>query len=369
MKNTVEARGPLRVFLCHGSEDKPTVREIYSRLRGDGIDPWLDEIDILPGQDWDEEIRRAVRQSDVILVCISSSSASKSGYVQKEIRFALDLADEKPNRTIFIIPVKLEECDIPQALIRWQAVSYFKEDGYAKIVRALRTRSLECGIRTGPGADDEALRDRVHSVETTTPQQGPQRLRLEQFTTGFDLPGKRLSRQKRLWLSVTTYGLLFAAIHYLLAAYHLPIYLEFIFVAGILTCDIVATRDPSLIEYLISKGHIIVGALMLFSAAVGAFILVRTMQAPELYPPIILAQFALQGAVVGFVVQLLVVSFVERLLKGAQIETPRLLLLLALTILLWLFPFGESHSVYGACYVVGFGIGLCSRYVITKLWA
>ncbi len=46
---------PLRVFLCHSSNDKPAVRELYQKLRavpqGDDkpwIRPWLDE----PILDW-----------------------------------------------------------------------------------------------------------------------------------------------------------------------------------------------------------------------------------------------------------------------------------------------------------------------------
>jgi len=34
----------LRVFLCHSSQDKPIVRELYQRLLAKGwIDSWLDE--------------------------------------------------------------------------------------------------------------------------------------------------------------------------------------------------------------------------------------------------------------------------------------------------------------------------------------
>ena len=34
----------LRVFLCHASQDKPVVRELYQRLLAEGwIDPWMDE--------------------------------------------------------------------------------------------------------------------------------------------------------------------------------------------------------------------------------------------------------------------------------------------------------------------------------------
>ena len=40
-----------RIFLCHASEDKAQVREVYHRLRAiGGFAPWLDEEDLLPGQ-------------------------------------------------------------------------------------------------------------------------------------------------------------------------------------------------------------------------------------------------------------------------------------------------------------------------------
>jgi hypothetical protein len=141
----------LRVFLCHGSEDKPTVREIYRRLRDDGVDPWLDEREILPGQDWNAEIIQAVRQCNAILVCLSAKSVRKEGYLQKEIKFALDAADEKPEGTIFIIPVKLDECDLPQRLCYWQWVDWQDADAYDQILRALRARADECSVNHLPG--------------------------------------------------------------------------------------------------------------------------------------------------------------------------------------------------------------------------
>ena len=55
----------------------------------------MDEINLVPGQDWAIEIKKAVRRSDFVLVCLSASAVTKNGFVQKEIRFALDVADEK----------------------------------------------------------------------------------------------------------------------------------------------------------------------------------------------------------------------------------------------------------------------------------
>ena len=114
-----DANRKLRVFLCHASQDKPIVRELYQRLLAEGwIDPWLDEEKLLPGQDWDMEIEKAVEAADVVIVCLSNDVVKKEGYIQKELRFALNIALEKPEETIFIIPLRLNNCFVPRRLKR-----------------------------------------------------------------------------------------------------------------------------------------------------------------------------------------------------------------------------------------------------------
>lgn len=80
-KREFETPKVLHVFLCHASGDKPAVRELYRRLCAEGIDAWLDEEKLLPGQNWQLEIPRAVRTADVVVVCLSRGSVSKAGYV------------------------------------------------------------------------------------------------------------------------------------------------------------------------------------------------------------------------------------------------------------------------------------------------
>ena len=71
-----------RIFLCHASEDKAQVREVYHRLRAiEGFEPWLDEEDLLPGQIWEREIPRALQTSDFILIFLSRTSVAKHGYI------------------------------------------------------------------------------------------------------------------------------------------------------------------------------------------------------------------------------------------------------------------------------------------------
>jgi hypothetical protein len=136
----------LKVFLCHSSQDKLTVRELYHRLLEEGFDPWLDEEKLLPGQVWREEIEKSVRESHAVIVCISEDSTDKEGFIQKEISIALDVALEKPEGKIFIIPLKLENCDVPRKLSRWHHVQYFEDKGYDKLIRALRLREKDLGL-------------------------------------------------------------------------------------------------------------------------------------------------------------------------------------------------------------------------------
>jgi formylglycine-generating enzyme required for sulfatase activity len=140
----------LRVFLCHASQDKPAVRKLHRYLKQRGVQPWLDELDLLPGENWEVEIPKALFSSDVILVCLSKNSVDKEGYVQKEITFALDKALEKPEGTIFVVPVKLEDCDVPKRLNRFQWVDVFRQDGYKRLMLGLQKRASGLGTDVSP---------------------------------------------------------------------------------------------------------------------------------------------------------------------------------------------------------------------------
>jgi len=101
----------LRVFLCHASQDKPIVRELYQRLlTEDWIDPWLDKEKLFPGQDWELEIEKSVEATDAVIVFLSNASVMKEGYFQKELKKVLDIANEKPEGVIFLIPMRLDDC-------------------------------------------------------------------------------------------------------------------------------------------------------------------------------------------------------------------------------------------------------------------
>ncbi len=131
----------LRIFLCHAKEDKVVVRNLYKRLKNDGFDVWLDEVDLIVGQEWELEIPKIVKTSDIVLVLLSNNSIIKTGFVQKEIRIALEVADYQPEGTIFLIPARLENCEVPERLKKIQWVDLFEKDGHKKLARALNMKA------------------------------------------------------------------------------------------------------------------------------------------------------------------------------------------------------------------------------------
>jgi formylglycine-generating enzyme required for sulfatase activity len=149
-----EPKRPLKVFLSYAHADRDRVRTLYARLKREGVDVWLDKEKLLPGADWQLEIRKAVREADVVVVCLSKQF-NQAGFRQKEVRLALDTAMEKPEGEIFIIPARLEECDVPESLSKWHWVDLFESDGLQRLIRALRVRADRIGA---------ALRQREHAT-------------------------------------------------------------------------------------------------------------------------------------------------------------------------------------------------------------
>ena len=156
--NSACRRG-LKVFLCHAHEDKAEVQALYQQLRAAGVQPWLDEEDLLPGEIWEEVIPKAVEGSDAVIVCLSRKSVNKEGYVQKEIAVALDAADRKPEDTIFLIPAKLRECEVPERLRRWHTVDLYVETGFGKLLRSLQKRATGLGVELRPATHGSVVND------------------------------------------------------------------------------------------------------------------------------------------------------------------------------------------------------------------
>ncbi|HJS17123.1 MAG TPA: toll/interleukin-1 receptor domain-containing protein [Anaerolineales bacterium] len=132
------------IFLIYAHSDKEAVRKLHQRIVKDGIHAWLDAQNLQPGQDWQHEIRRAILDSERVLVCLTRAFNKQPGYRHEELKIALEKAKQLDDRRIFIIPVRLERCEMPASLRHLHRVDLFEAGGYKKLLHALK-KSVESG--------------------------------------------------------------------------------------------------------------------------------------------------------------------------------------------------------------------------------
>ena len=128
----------LRVFLCHAHSDREAVHNLYAHMVQDRVHAWLDTENLQPGQNWQHEIRKAILKSDVVIVCLSREFNKQHGYRHEELKIALEKANLLDEEKVFIIPVRLEKCEMPESLQHLHRVDLFEATGYKKLIRALR---------------------------------------------------------------------------------------------------------------------------------------------------------------------------------------------------------------------------------------
>ena len=135
-----------RIFISYAKEDFLEANTIYEILKQNKFIAWIDTEQLLPGQDWDLEIQRAIEECNFFLACMSSNSVSKEGYVQKELKRALDILDKQPEGSIYLIPVRLEECRVPKKFEKLQWCDFFEEGAIKQLLNAIKVGCERRGL-------------------------------------------------------------------------------------------------------------------------------------------------------------------------------------------------------------------------------
>ncbi len=102
-----------KVFISHASEDKVFAQDLATKLRAKGVDAWLDIWEILPGDSLIDKIfEEGLKDASAIIVILSKSSVDKP-WVREELNAA---TVKRINGVSKLIPVILDNCDVPEAL-------------------------------------------------------------------------------------------------------------------------------------------------------------------------------------------------------------------------------------------------------------
>jgi hypothetical protein len=78
----------MKIFLSHASQDKTAADSIAFSLRGRGHKVFVDRDDLPPGESYDQQIGRAVRDSEIFIFLISPDSVADGRYTLTELAFA-----------------------------------------------------------------------------------------------------------------------------------------------------------------------------------------------------------------------------------------------------------------------------------------
>lgn len=124
-------------FLSYVREDMYNVQALYEKLKNNNFNVWFDKTNLLGGQKWSDKIKETIKNSKAIIICISKSSINKEGFYQREINHALECEKEKPKGVIYIIPLLLEDCDIPPHLQIFHCIKYFGKNGFKNLIQTL----------------------------------------------------------------------------------------------------------------------------------------------------------------------------------------------------------------------------------------
>jgi hypothetical protein len=113
-----EPRRQAQVFVAYVTEDAIPAGRLCDALQEEGFSPWMDTRKLLPGQNWPRAIESAIEMSDFFVACYSHNSVGKKGGFQAEVRYGLDCARRMPLDEIFLAPVRLDDCRVPQTIQR-----------------------------------------------------------------------------------------------------------------------------------------------------------------------------------------------------------------------------------------------------------
>ncbi|MER8501572.1 toll/interleukin-1 receptor domain-containing protein [Mesorhizobium sp. M0145] len=156
-------------FISYVRNDEALVNYIANILEKNAVPYWRDKNDIAPGSRWKDSIRRAIEGGSYYVAMFSKNWQNREvTYANEELVLAIDQLRLRPANRTWFIPVKLDDCEIPdrsigagETLRDLQIIDFAKDGwkiGLGKFLRALGVANplLEMGEPLGNGLPSNA---------------------------------------------------------------------------------------------------------------------------------------------------------------------------------------------------------------------
>jgi hypothetical protein len=159
-----------KAFISYAREDENIAMRLYADLKKAGMDLWIDKENLIPGQNWKLAINQAIKNFNYFIPLLSSNSVKKRGHVQKEFKYGLKVLEEIPPGEIFIIPVRIDPCEVKFEELRdlqWADLFPSYESGLKDILRALSTECQpENNLSSNEGTMRQAIKNDIKKLES-----------------------------------------------------------------------------------------------------------------------------------------------------------------------------------------------------------
>jgi hypothetical protein len=141
-----------KVFVSHASEDRQRfVMAFAQRLRENGVDAWLDQWEMKPGDSLVDKIfEEGLGNAHAVVIVLSAASVNKP-WVREELNVSVV---KRLQKGLKIIPVVIDRCEVPGALqsTLWQQIDDLNQydAAFERILNAIFDRSAKPPIGEKP---------------------------------------------------------------------------------------------------------------------------------------------------------------------------------------------------------------------------
>jgi nucleoside 2-deoxyribosyltransferase len=124
-----------KVFVSYSKKDRNWAKTLARQLEERGFSPWLDERDVQTGTNWEDEVKKAVADSDALIAVLGEGKPSPKVLVE----VGMALGQQKP-----VMPVVVGKYTDPgylSSISKHEAIKTNNADAAARqIVRAVNAR-------------------------------------------------------------------------------------------------------------------------------------------------------------------------------------------------------------------------------------